>query len=210
MHHYRLNSNIILLLIMLAGLMLSACQQTVQPTSITIKDSIRHYYPLIRGDELRMSYDITNIGEEPLVITDIQPSCSAIVLTSSGDDEDNKDKQGRVYKHERDLMPHHQGKTPWEYTERSIIVPPGKTEKLTFIYLSEMNLGYVSHDIRLYGNMQPEGIATITFDLHVVRPTMDHSDYEEIYFEHRSEMDDLIQVKQGEKGYWVKDTDWEI
>lgn len=149
----------------------TSCQHTVEPTTMEIKDSIRHYYPIVQKDELRMSYDITNTGKEPLVITEILPVCSAITLESG--------------------MPE--------------IIPPGKTEKLEFLYHSGMNIGYVNHDIHIYGNMLPEGEALISFDVHVVHPTLDKSDYEEIHFEEQSKMAELVDGKLGEKGYWVGD-----
>lgn len=50
---------------------LKACSKVVYPTQIVVQDSIRHYYPLIQGQDIVMKYRIANIGKEPLVITDI-------------------------------------------------------------------------------------------------------------------------------------------
>ncbi len=217
MHLFRSRSNILrpaltaraafcalaILAVLAAPLALTSCRESVQPTTISVKDSVRHYYPVIRGDEVKLSYEITNTGDNTLVITDIMPSCRAIILTSTGDDEDNNDTKGRVYKREKDLLPGDNSTSPWEYTDRAIIIPPGRTDRLTFIYRSDMNMGYVSHDIRIYGNIVPDGVAILTFDLHIVRPTPDHSDYEEIYYDHQSAIDELIDGKKGEKGYYT-------
>lgn len=175
MHIFRLPSKTILsatatvALLTLLGGMLASCERTVNPTSISVKDSIRHYYPIIQKDELRMTYELTNTGTETLVITDILPSCSAITLDGEMPD----------------------------------IIPAGKTAKLNFIYNSDINLGYVSHIIRLYGNMLPKGECALAFDVHVVRPTLEGSDYEEIFFAKQSAAKELVDGKLGEKGYWV-------
>ena len=57
----------------------SSCKKRVMPTYIAVEDSIRHYYPMMLNDNLRLSYKLTNVGDEPFVITDIQPSCGCIV-----------------------------------------------------------------------------------------------------------------------------------
>ena len=157
--------------IMLGALMFTGCRKSVGPTNVSAKDSIRHYYPIVQKDELRMVYEITNMGPEPLVLTDVQPSCVAISMESK--------------------MPN--------------VIPVGRTEKLNFIYHSDMNVGYVSHDIRLYGNINPNGMCKLTFDVHVVRPSLERSDYEEIYFDKRSLEEELVDGTLGEKGYWTGD-----
>lgn len=154
-----------------AGMAVGSCTQTIGPTSILAKDSVRHYYPLIQRDELRMTWEITNMGPEPLIITDILPAVSAITLESA-------------------------------FPE---IIPVGETEKLNFIYRSDMNIGYVEHKIRLYGNILPEGVCELTFDTHIVRPTVDGSDWEEIFSDQQRAEKDLVDGEQGEKGYWVGD-----
>lgn len=146
----------------------------LKPTPVAIKDSIRHYYPIVLADELSIACEITNIGDEPLAITDIQPSNFSIELSSP--------------------MPE--------------VIPPGKTEMLNFIFHSEKNVGYAEHKIRIFGNIVPDGVATLTFDTHIVRPTIDQSDYEEVYFSHKRDMiDELVDGDLGQKGYWVDGSD---
>ena len=48
-------------------------------------DSVRHYYSVLQGQEIEMTWRIANVGEYPLVFSDIQPSCGCI----SADGEDN-------------------------------------------------------------------------------------------------------------------------
>lgn len=56
----------------------SGCHKRLGPTVVQVEDSIRHYPSIILGDELDMVYVVRNVGKEVLVITDIQPACSAI------------------------------------------------------------------------------------------------------------------------------------
>lgn len=67
------------ILVLLAGLSTSSCRKEVGSTSLLILDSVRHYYPVVMGEDLELVYRIANIGTEPLVITDIQPSCGCVV-----------------------------------------------------------------------------------------------------------------------------------
>lgn len=62
----------------------SSCKQKIGWTTVSVADSVRHYYPIIAGDILNLSYEIENTGEEPLIIREIQPSCGCIIpkLTS--------------------------------------------------------------------------------------------------------------------------------
>lgn len=142
----------------------------LKPTVMGVKDSVRHYYPVVLGDELSITCRISNNGEEPLAITDIQPSNFSIRLTSP--------------------MPK--------------LIPPGGTEDLNFVFNTEKNVGYAQHEIRFFGNIIPDGVAMLTFDTHIVRPTVDQFDYEEVYFNHRRDLlDVLVDGEQGQKGYWV-------
>lgn len=69
-------------LFMLLGVLstMFGCQKQVGPTQVAVEDSVRHYYPMVLGEELNILYVIKNMGEEPLVINDIQPSCGCIVF----------------------------------------------------------------------------------------------------------------------------------
>ena len=61
----------------------TGCKKEVRPTSMTIKDSIRHYYPIKQGQQLELMFTITNTGDAPLIISEIQPSCGCIILDKS-------------------------------------------------------------------------------------------------------------------------------
>lgn len=62
-----------------SSLTLASCKKEIGMTTVHVADSIRHYYPVIAGQELDLIYDVTNTGDQPLIIRDIQPSCGCIV-----------------------------------------------------------------------------------------------------------------------------------
>ena len=70
-----------LLLAGVIGILLAptSCRKRVSPTYITVADSVRHYYPIVAGEQLQISYTVKNGGNEPFLIDDIQPSCGCIV-----------------------------------------------------------------------------------------------------------------------------------
>lgn len=145
-------------------------RKELKPTVMCIKDSIRHYYPIVLSDELSITCQISNEGTEPLAITDIQPSNFSIVLNSP--------------------MPS--------------VIPPGGVEMVNFIFHSEKNVGFAEHTIRFFGNIVPDGVATLTFDTHIVRPTIDKFDYEEVYFDRKRDFaDEFVDGELGQKGYWI-------
>lgn len=160
------------IIFLLAGsLLLSGCKKRIGMTTVEVPDSVRHYYPVIAGQELHLTYELTNTGDQPLIIRDIQPSCGCIVT-----------------------MP------------ESRMVLPEKTVRLRFTYQSAKNIGYVQHIIRIHGNIRPNGIAKLVFDVNVV-PHADYTrDYEELYKE-AVERNELIKGKVdgevSEQGYYV-------
>lgn len=64
-------------------LALFGCSKKVGVTTVSTIDSVRHYYPIVAGEELGITYQLVNTGKEPLVITDIQPSCGCIASSVS-------------------------------------------------------------------------------------------------------------------------------
>ena len=72
-----------ILLLTVFPFFLSGCKKKVRPTTMVIKDSVRHYYPIKQGQQLDIMFTITNTGDAPLVISDIQPSCGCIILDKS-------------------------------------------------------------------------------------------------------------------------------
>lgn len=56
----------------------TGCQRSIRPTYITVADSVRHYYPVVSGEQMTLSYLVRNEGDDPFLIDDIQPSCGCI------------------------------------------------------------------------------------------------------------------------------------
>lgn len=154
--------------------LLPGCKKKVGPTQILIPDSVRHYYPMVLGEELDLVYEVKNVGEEPLLINDIQPSCGCIVQ-----DKDN-----------------------------DLIIFPGKTAKLKFVFDSSKNIGFVDHTIRVYGNILPNGVAELKFDVNVVPPSENTPDYEETYSQKQREnrsrgLKEAVDGTSSQKGYMI-------
>lgn len=59
-------------------LLTSGCEKRILPTALCVTDSVRHYYPIVAGEKLHFSYILRNIGDSPLLLDDIQPSCGCI------------------------------------------------------------------------------------------------------------------------------------
>ena len=64
-------------------LVLPACGLKEKKTTMVVADAERHYYPVLRGQELDVLYEIENIGEHPLFISDIHTSCGCILIDES-------------------------------------------------------------------------------------------------------------------------------
>lgn len=154
--------------LMVGMMLLTSCHKKLEPTAIEIEDSIRHYPATILGDDLEMVYVVRNIGNEMLMISDIQPAVPTIEV-----DKANVN-----------------------------MIPPGEEALLKFIYHSDKNIGLARHIIRLFGNIYPSGVAEIIFDTHVVRPSIDLSDYEEYYHEKlKNDAESILDEQKGAKEY---------
>lgn len=154
--------------LMVGMMLLTSCHKKLEPTAIEIEDSIRHYPATVLGDDLEMVYVVRNIGNEMLMISDIQPAVPTIEV-----DKANVN-----------------------------MIPPGEEALLKFIYHSDKNIGLERHIIRLFGNIYPSGVAEIIFDTHVVRPSIDLSDYEEYYHEKlKNDAESILDEQKGAKEY---------
>lgn len=152
-----------------------ACHKRVGPTTLHIVDPVRHYYPLVQGEDLRMSYLIINTGRYPFIIQDVQPASLSIELLQAA--------------------PH--------------LIPSGDSLYLNFVYHTDRNIGYVEHKVRIFGNVNllndsaTVGEAILSFDTHIIRPTLDQSDYEERYWEKRAKDEKIVDGSRGEQGYYT-------
>lgn len=60
-------------------LLLTSCEKKLVPVDVEIKDPIRHYSPVIQGENLGVTYEIENKSDEPLFIQEVQTSCGCII-----------------------------------------------------------------------------------------------------------------------------------
>lgn len=65
-------------LLMAFGVVISACRRELKPVDVEIADPHRHYYPVIQGELLGITYDIENISDHPLFIREIQTTCGCM------------------------------------------------------------------------------------------------------------------------------------
>lgn len=149
-----------------------SCGVTVHNTTVVAEDSIRHYYPVLQGQVMTLSFNVANTGDEPLVLTDIQPDAGCI----SVDGDDNN------------------------------VILPHKYNTLKFKYNTAKITGLSTVNIYLYGNIVPDGLYKLTFDVNVVPPYNSSPDYESTYIENER-MEYLtkgfVNGFENEKGYYV-------
>ena len=56
-----------------------ACERKLKPVDVEIVDPKRHYYPVIQGELLGVTYDIENTSKDPLFIREIQTTCGCFI-----------------------------------------------------------------------------------------------------------------------------------
>ena len=66
---------------MLLSLILVAigCEKKLEDVDVEFTDPIRHYYPVIQGELLGITYEIENTSENPLFIQEVQTTCGCVV-----------------------------------------------------------------------------------------------------------------------------------
>ena len=60
-------------------LFLLSCEKELKPASYVIVDPARHYYPVIQGQMLGVTFEIENTSDNPLFIQEVQTSCGCVV-----------------------------------------------------------------------------------------------------------------------------------
>lgn len=63
--------------------LLSGCDIKDRKTTIEIVDAERHYYSVLRGQDLDVVYQILNTGKNPLFINSIKTSCGCVLVEKS-------------------------------------------------------------------------------------------------------------------------------
>ncbi|MGL5272573.1 MAG: DUF1573 domain-containing protein [Phocaeicola sp.] len=81
------------------------------------------------------------------------------------------------------------------------VIPSKKEGAVRLKYTSDKNVGYVSNQIRIYGNMLPDGVVLLEFDINVVPSSGDILDYEEKYQESLKQNISLHNILYGDYSY---------
>lgn len=69
-----------ILMMMAVALPFFSCRdKKLKEADVIIEDIDRHYYPVIQGEVLPVTYEIENPSDVPLVIQEIQTSCGCLV-----------------------------------------------------------------------------------------------------------------------------------
>ncbi len=63
--------------------LVSCSDLSEKTTTLKIIDNNRHYYPVLRGQELNVVFTIQNTGKNPFVLTDMLITCGCIVPSQS-------------------------------------------------------------------------------------------------------------------------------
>lgn len=72
-----LNHKVIVLGFSLSCLL--ACDKELKPASVILVDPVRHYYPVLQGEMMNISYEIENTSDNPLFIQELQTTCGCII-----------------------------------------------------------------------------------------------------------------------------------
>lgn len=67
------------LFLIVAVCSMASCHKKLKPAEVLIVDPVRHYYPVIQGDMMDITYEVENISDNPLFIQEIQTTCGCII-----------------------------------------------------------------------------------------------------------------------------------
>lgn len=56
-----------------------ACTKRLSPAEVIVIDPVRHYYPVIQGENMNVVFEIENISDNALFIQEVQTSCGCLV-----------------------------------------------------------------------------------------------------------------------------------
>ena len=71
-----------LMMMAIITLLFSSCFKKLKPATVIVVDPVRHYYPVLQGEMMSISYQIENTSNNPLFIQEIQTTCGCIVPRS--------------------------------------------------------------------------------------------------------------------------------
>ena len=68
-----------LLVLVVTLLCFLSCDKQLKPVTVILVDPVRHYYPVIQGEMMNISYEIENTSDNPLFIQELQTTCGCII-----------------------------------------------------------------------------------------------------------------------------------
>lgn len=74
-----MNKKFLILFFLGALLSICACHRELKPVDVEITDAKRHYYPVIQGELLGVTYEVENLSKHPLFINEIQTTCGCYI-----------------------------------------------------------------------------------------------------------------------------------
>lgn len=74
------NELVLFAFLLFLPVLFSACDLKDRKTTLEVIDAERHYYPVLRGQQLDIVYKIQNTGNSPLFIDDIKTSCGCVLV----------------------------------------------------------------------------------------------------------------------------------
>lgn len=171
-------------------------------TRACIIDSVRHYPPVVRGGKVYVTCKIANLAQGR---RDEEAGFFTRLLHDRGD----------TCYHNHLLISEIQpaNLSIEQISENPKKIVYGDTATVSFVFNTDKIVGYTQQKIRFYCNIDHDGthpakgMLELTFDTHVVRPAGDQSDYEDVYFEGKQDLTNIIvDGDLGEQGY-TTDTD---
>ena len=64
---------------LLTLLILTACNSEMKRAKVILIDPVRHYYPVIQGEMMKVSFEFENVSDDPLFIDEVQTSCGCLL-----------------------------------------------------------------------------------------------------------------------------------
>ena len=74
-----------LLFLVMGFVLISSCNYKEELVDVQIVDPIRHYYPIIQGEELTIIVELENKSDAPFKISDVLTSCGCVILKKGAD-----------------------------------------------------------------------------------------------------------------------------
>jgi len=160
-------------------------------TALVVYDSIRHYFPVVQGETLKIAYAINNKSEHNMVIQEVQTSCGCLV---SRDDLP-------IF-----ILP---GTTGFVHVDFNTTKNVGYVSHYIQCFGNFKNADSISI-IDEAGNEKWAKYIELRFDTNVVPPADYNHDYEEVWHEETGisgSIRDFVDGKSSQKDYWLdKDT----